>query len=51
MISISLKYRVITYPFKIRFSENTYKKFKSIIHPKLKANIHKFKKDGYYYSQ
>ena len=32
----------------MRFSESVYQKFKSIIHPKLKANIHKFKKDGYY---
>ena len=49
MISINLQYRVITYPFKMRFSENTHKKFKSMIHPKLKANIHKFKKGGYYF--
>ena len=49
MISITLQYRVVNYPFKMRFSESTYKKFESIIHPKLKANIHKFKKDGYYF--
>ena len=33
----------------MRFSESTFKKFKSMIHPKLKANIHKFKKDSYYF--
>ena len=32
----------------MRFSEHDYKKFKSMIHPKLKANIQKFKKDDYY---
>ena len=49
MISITFKYRVVTFPYKMRISESTYKKFESIIHPKLKANIHKFKKDGYYF--
>ena len=33
----------------MRFSECDYKKFKSMIHPKLKANIQKFKKEGYYF--
>ena len=49
MISILVQYRVVTYPFKMRFSESTYRKFQSIIHPKLKANMHKFEKDGYYF--
>ena len=49
MISITLKYRVVIYPFKMRFSESNFEKFKSMMHPKLKANIHKFKKDGYYF--
>ena len=49
MISITFKYRVVTFPYKMRISESTYKKFESIIHPKLKANIHEFKKDGYYF--
>ena len=50
MISFRItKYRVVTYPFKIRSSEKTYKKFKNMMHPKLVANIHKYKKDGYYF--
>ena len=31
----------------MKFSEEIYQKFKNIMHPKLRANIHKFEKDGY----
>ena len=32
----------------MRFSEEIYQKFKNIIHPKIKANMQKFEKGGYY---
>ena len=32
----------------MRFSEDTYKRIKSIIHPKIRKNIDNFKIDGYY---
>ena len=32
----------------MKFSEEIYQKFKNIMYPKLRANIHKFEKDAYY---
>ena len=50
MISFKItKSRVVTYPLKMRFSEKTFKKFKNMMHPKLVAKIHKFKKGSYYF--
>ena len=39
---------IIFYPSNMRFSEEKYERMKSIIHPKLRKNIDKFKIDGYY---
>ena len=41
-------YRVVSYLKSMRFSEETYERIKSIIHPKLRKNIDNFKIDGYY---
>ena len=41
-------YRVISYLSDMRFSEDTYKRIKSIIHPKIRKNIPNFKIDSYY---
>ena len=41
-------YCVISYLSNMTFSEQTYEKMKSIIHPKLRKNIDNFKIDGYY---
>ena len=41
-------YCVISYLSNLRFSEETYERMKSIIHPKLRKNIDNFKIDGYY---
>ena len=41
-------YYVISYLSNMRFSEETYERLKSIIHPKLRKNIDNFKIDGYY---
>ena len=46
MIQKSENY-IISFPSEMRFSEETYKRLKSIIHPKLRKNIKKFKIDGY----
>ena len=51
MISNSIKsndYCVISYLSNMRFSEETYERMKSIIHPKLRKNIDNFKIDGCY---
>ena len=43
-------YCVISYLSNMRFSEETYERMKSIIHPELRKNIDNFKIDGYYVS-
>ena len=39
---------IISFLSEMRFSEETYKRLKSIIHPKLRKNIENFKIYGYY---
>ena len=39
--------RVISYLSDMRFSEDTYKRLKIIIHPKIRKKIHNFKIDSY----
>ena len=39
---------IISYNFEMKFSEDTYKRLKSIIHPNLRKNIEKFRIDNYF---